>query len=336
MRTTTAISLVLAFAATSVMAKGGMASSCLSTVDPKGCLAGVAVTALASERSVESRVDGYATLLSSLARAGVQHDGALVAAIDDTDAPIYSRWSLAVSRRAYALRFEKNIDGTDEPSRIESLADLLRKRRDGLERLTLIWWACEAREDAPKAVLAKWDGVLDRLCKLDAHDAKALDRELPDLSIMAAPLVDAFNRDEQALRRSIVTSAAVLTGYEARLSQKMSFKAREGVQGLLVIGHLLNAVALATSGHHEWSVREAELSFAYLGRTKFFAKAPEFQFVTSLVAWIYAKAGLRSKAIKALHDSLARVDGLRNASGGARAPVYAVAIETLRLLEREQ
>lgn len=333
MKTTTVTSLVLALATSSAIAAAGPAFSCLSGVDPKDCLTGVAIAALTFEKSAESRVDGYAALLSSLARAGVQRDDALEAATDDAAAPIYSRWALAVSRRTYVLRFEKDSLGADEPARIEALAGLLRKRRDGMERLILIFSACGAREDAPKAALAKWDGVLDRLCQMDDSDLEAIERDIPGLSGMVAPVVDAFNRDEQALRRSITTSLDVLSHYETMLDGKMSVKAREGVQGLLAVGHLSNAMALTTSGHHQSSVRAVELSLGHLNKAKSFAKAPEFQFLTTLTSWIYAKAGLRNEAMKVLRDSLAKTDGMRKGSGGDKATAIAVAIETLHVLE---
>jgi hypothetical protein len=336
MRTTTAISLLLSLATSSAIAAGGPAFLCLSTIDPKECLAGVAVKALSSEKSAESRIDGYASLLSSLARAGVQHDGALVAANDDTEAPIYSRWTLAVSRRAYELRFGKDTHGIAESDRIEALAGLLRKRRDGLERLMLILSACEAREDAPKSALAKWNGALDRMCQMDDADAEALDRGFSGLAIMAAPLVDASNRDVESLHRSIEASAAVLSRYEATLNQKMSVKAREGVQGLLAIGHLLNSLALSTTGHQELAVRAIELSLSHLSKAKSLAPASEFQSLATLSSWVYAKAGLRSEAMKRVRDSLIKADGLPKGSGGDKVAVIAVAIETLRLLERER
>lgn len=55
-----------------------------------------------------------------------------------------------------------------------------------------------------------------------------------------------------------------------------------------------------------------------------------------LSSWVYAKAGLRSEAMKRVRDSLIKADGLPKGSGGDRVAVIAVAIETLRLLERER
>jgi len=44
--------------------------------------------------------------------------------------------------------------------------------------------------------VAKWEGVLDRLCRLDETDVDALDSGIPGLSALAAPVVDAYNHDE--------------------------------------------------------------------------------------------------------------------------------------------
>ena len=95
--------LLLLLTVSSALAAGPKASSCLSVPDAKDCLAGVAKATLALEKSPESRADGFASLISSLAKAGVRRDDIFSAATDDGAAPVYSRWSLAVARRAYAL-----------------------------------------------------------------------------------------------------------------------------------------------------------------------------------------------------------------------------------------
>ena len=128
---TTALLMILAVS--SALAAGPKASSCLSVPDAKDCLAGLAKATLASEKSPESRADGYASLVSSMAKAGVRRDDIFSAATDDGAAPNYSRWSLAVARRTYALHFGIGDSSVDSPQRIEALADLLRGRRDGME-----------------------------------------------------------------------------------------------------------------------------------------------------------------------------------------------------------
>lgn len=330
---TAMIALLLAVAACSTFAADHSASACLAAADSKDCLAGVALAALAKDKSAESRVDGYASLLSSLAKAGVRRDDVFAAGTDDESAPVYSRWSLAVARRTYALRFETGDAGIDDPGRIEAMAILLRGGRDGLERLMVIWSACEAREGASPLALAKWDGVLDRLCRMDGADADALEKGFPGMSAMAAPVVDAYNRDDQALRRSLAASLDTLSRYESALSGKMSGKDREGIHGILVIGHLFNASALATAGYRQASAKAVEVCLGHLRKAPTIGKIPEFHMVETLASWIYAKAGMRDEAMKAVRESLAKADRMRNGSGGDKATTIATAIETLRVLE---
>lgn len=246
---------------------------------------------------------------------------------------IYSRWSLAVARKTYALRFGISDAAVDDLERIEALATLLRSRRDGFERLAIAWTACEAREDAPPAIMAKWDGVLDRLCRMDDSDADALDKGFPGLATMAAPLVNAYNRDEKVLRQSLAASVDMLSGYEAALTKKLSAKEREEIHMVLVFGHLFNAMALATAGHRQLSAKAIEVSLDHLRKAPSISKAPEFQMVTTLASWIYAKAGMRNEAMKAVTESLVKVDRGRSSSGGDKATAIATAIETLRVLE---
>lgn len=332
MKTATA-SFLLIVTASSAFASGPSALACLSATDAKDCLAGVAKMALASEKSTESRIEGYASLLTSLAKTAVRRDDVFTAATVDESAPIYSRWSLAVARRTYALRFGISDTAMIDPERIEALAMLLRNRRDGFERLTIAWTACEAREDAPPATMAKWDGVLDRLCRMDASDAEALDKGFPGLATMATPLFNAYNRDDQALRQSLAASVDMLFGYEVVLAKKLSAKEREGIHMVLTFGHLFNAMALATSGHRHQSVKAIEVSLDYLRKAPSISRAPEFQMVTTLLSWIYAKAGMRNEAMKAVSESLVQVDRGRSGSGGDKATAIATAIETLRVLE---
>ena len=326
------IALLLTLATSSALAAGPKAAPCLTVPDPKDCLAGVAIAALATEKSPESRVDGTASLISSMAKAGVRRDDLFSAAKDDEAAPIYSRWSLAVARRTYALRYGIDSAALESPQRIEALADLLRGRGDGLEKLILASAACEAREGEAPDAIAKWDGTLDRLCRIDASDSDAMGIGLPGSSALWVPVVDAYNRDDASLRRSIAASLGVLSEYEKALDRKMPATAREGLQGILAIGHLVNASALAISGDGAGAAKAIEISLGHFAKAPTLGKTSEFQMFLMQAPWIYAKAGMRAQALASLRKSLARVDG-RGVSGGDRATAIGISIETLRILE---
>lgn len=328
---TTALLMILAVS--SALAAGPKALPCLSVPDAKDCLASVAKATLASEKSPESRAEGYSSLVSSLAKAGVRRDDIFSAATDDGTAPVYPRWSLAVARRTYALHFGIGDAFVNSPQRIEALADLLRVRGDGLERLMIAWAACEAREGEAPAVLAKWEGLLDRLCRLDDSDTDALEKEFPGLSALAAPVIDAYNRDNDALGRSIAVSLGVLTEYEKALDRNIPAAEREAILGVLAIGHLFNATALATSGHGGEAAKAIGKSLRYIAKVPTIRKTPEFQMALTQASWIYAKAGMRDESLRAVRESLARGDSGKIGSGGDRATALATVIETLWVLE---
>ena len=329
----TSVIMLVTLASTSVFAASPKASTCLSILDPKNCLASAAAAALAAETSSESRTNGYASLISSMAKAGVRRDDVFFAANDDEAASIYSRWSLAVARRMYALHFGMSDAALDSPQRIEALADLLRARRDGLERMMVVSAACEAREGESAVEVAKWDGTLDRLCRLDETDVDALDSGIPGLSALAAPVVDAYNHDELSLRRSIAVSLGVLAEYEKAVDQKMAAPDREAIFGALAIGHLLNATALAISGYRAEAAKAIGISLGYIAKAPALRKSSEYEMVLTQASWIYAKAGMRDEAMGSLRKSLAHVDGGRNFSDGEKVTAIATGIETLGALE---
>lgn len=325
--------LLMILTASSALAAGPKASTCLTVPDAKDCLAGVAKATLASEKSPESMADGFAALVSSLAKTGVRRDDIFLAATDDGAAPVFARWSLALARRTYALHFGIGDSSVESLQRIEVLADLLRGRSDGLERLMVAWAACEAREGETPAVLAKWEGMLDRLCRLDDSDTDALEKGFSGLSALAAPIMDAYNRDNDGLRRSIAVSLGVLAEYEKALDRKMPTAQREAILGALAIGHLFNAIALATSGHRSEAAKAIGISLWYIAKAPTIRKTTEFQMALTQASWVYAKAGMRAESLQAVRESLTRVDNGEIGSGGDMATALATAIETLWVLE---
>ena len=322
-----ALTSSFAFAATP------LASACLSYPNATECLADVAAAAVATEKSAELRIDGYASLVSSMTKAGVRRDDLFAKAVDDETAPVFSRWSLAVARKTYALHFEIDSIDVDRPQKIEALADLLKRRRDGFDRLAVILAACEAREGESQDTVAKWSGVLDRLCTIDELDSESLEKEWLGFSVLVMPMVDAYNRHGDALRNSLAASLSVLGEYEKSLSRKMHAREREGIHGVLAIGHLFNAIALATYGHQSGAAKAMAISLGHLSKMPKLRKAREFEMLMTYAPWIYAKAGMRDEATKGVKGLLVRLDQAKNMSGEEKLSVLAMAIETLHVLE---
>jgi hypothetical protein len=326
------IALLLGLFSSIAFAAGPKPVSCLSSADVKGCLADFAIAALAKERSAELRVDGTESLLSSFAKAGLRRDDLLIAAKDEVDAPIYSRWSLAVARRTYALHHGIDSDLAESPQHIEFLGGLLRKRGDGLDRLWLIWDACEAREgEAPEAI-AKWNGTLDRLCTIDRFDVEALEKSLPGISDSALALVAAYNRDEITLKRSMSASLDTLSKLGTALNRKMSPSERAAFQVVMGLGHMFNATALAIHGNGGESTLAIEEALRQLSTVPAFARTSALPLAYAQATWIYAKAYMREKSLASIRKLLFRLDGPR-VSSADKATAIGVAIEALQLLE---
>ena len=327
-----AIAVLMGFLTSTALAAGPKAASCLLSRDAKECLANVAIVSLAKERSADSRVDGAESLLSSFVKAGVRRDNLLSAFKAEEDAAIYPRWSLAVARRTYALHHGIDSDVVESPQHIEALGGLLRKRGDGLDRLWLIWDACEAREgEAPEAI-AKWDGTLDRLCTIDRSDVEALEKSLPGISDSAIAMVAAYNRDEVTLKRSISASLDTLSKLGIALNRKMSPSERAAFQVVLGLGHMFNATALAIHGNGRESAMAIEEALRHLSTVPAFARTSVLPLAFAQATWIYAKANMREKSLVSISKLLVHLDGPR-VSSADKATAIGIAIEALQILE---
>lgn len=326
--------IVFALTLASTTAQGGQSvNSCLSTADPKNCLADAAVAALATDKDAVSRIDGAAALITTLAKSNLRRDDILAIAKDDETAPISSRWTLAVSRNTYAFRFGLPSESQDHPARINSLGKYLRSRTDGMDRFGVIIAACEALDRESKQAQEKWNGALDGFCSMAPSDADAMEREFPGLSVISEPLVDAYQNDRAALGKSLDSSIALLDRYQQMLNSKMPAKEREFIHGMIFLGHIFNAWALATANQGVPAVKATEIALDNLRKTPSADQAKEFQLVKSMTSWIYAKAGMRDEAMRMIKASLDKIDKKKNVSGGDIAAVLAMVIETLQELE---
>ena len=92
---------------------------------------------------------------------------------------------------------------------------------------------------------------------MDGSDADALENEIYGLSAMTAPIVAAYNDDEQALRITIAISIDMLDRYEQSLSKRMTAQEREGIRGILFFGYMLNAMALRRTTEQGKAASEA-------------------------------------------------------------------------------
>ena len=313
----------------------GSATACLKASDPSECLIAVATTRLKNEKSSEERIDGYASLITSLAKSDIRKDDLFNQAIDDESAPAKSRWSLMLARKVYATRFNISNADIETPQKIENLANSLRAKYDGIDRMMIVWDSCEAREGEKVEALKSWGGVLDRLCKLDASDVDSLEKEIPGMSAMTMPMIDAYNRDERALSESIQRSLKVLDGYQNLVEKSRTKTDKEAFRGIIAMGHWFNAIALATSGSANASTKAMDIALAQLSEASIGKRSIESQLMVANASWIYAKAGAQEKAKKSIGSALKDLDKARGGSVSDRAAVIGMVIEALHELKSQ-
>lgn len=326
--------LLISACAFSVLAHSqtGSATTCLKASDPSECLVAVATMRLKNEKSSEKRLDGYASLITSLAKSDIRKDELLNQAIDDESAPAKSRWSLMLARKVYATRFNISNADIETHQKIETLANSLRAKYEGIDRMMIIWDACEAREVEKIEAIETWGGALDRLCKLDESDIDSIDKEIPGMSAITMPMIDAYNRDGEALRESIQRSLSVIDGYQKLVNKTRSRTDKEALRGMIAMGHWFNAIALATSGSDSASTKAIDIALAQLSEASIGKKSIESQLMVANASWIYAKAGEQEKSKKAIRNALQNLDKAREGSASDRAAVISMVIEALHEL----
>ncbi len=323
--------LIISACAFSVFAHSqtGSATACLKASDPSECLVAVATMRLKNEKSSEERLNGYASLITSLAKSDIRKDDLLNQAIDDESAPAKSRWSLMLARRVYATRFNISNADIETPQKIETLANSLRAKYDGIDRMMIVWDACEAREGEKIEAINAWGGALDRLCKLDESDIDSLEKEVPGMSAITMPMIDAYNRDGEALRESIQRSASVINRYQNFVNKTRSRTDKEAFRGMIAMGHWFNAIALATIGSDTASTKAIDIALAQLSEASIGKKSIESQLMVANASWIYAKAGEQEKSKQAIGNALQNLDKARDGSVSDRAAVIGMVIEAL-------
>lgn len=240
-----------------------------------------------------------------------------------------------MTRTGYALRFLDKETELESLEKLEAIASLLRSRVDGFERLQIIDSACETREGIPAITLVKWDGLLDRLCRIEPSDMEAMEKEFPGLSMMASPMVDAYNKDSKALENSLSVSFEVLAQYEALLQGEITQKEREAMRGALFLGHFMNAIALVTANQVASANKALGIAMGHLAKAPSLKKTPEFAAFIAYESWIKAKIGHREDAIKSLHKTLNRVDRMHKDPSSEKVRAIATSIETLDILNFE-
>lgn len=328
---------VIALASAPIYSADQSATACLYSADSSKCLADKAFKLLSAEKNAAFRVNGYTSLISALTKAGLRRDDIFTASDsgDLESASMTERWSLSIARRGYAMRFLDAETGLESLEKLEAIASLLRSRVDGFERLQIIDSACETREGIPANTLVKWEGLLDRLCRIDPSDMEAMEKEFPGLSMMASPMVDAYNKDSKSLGNSLSVSFEVLAQYETLLQGKTTQKEREAMRGALFLGHFMNAIALATANQGASANKALDTAMGHLAKAPSLVKSPEFASFIAYESWIKAKTGHREDAIKSVHKTLNRVDRMHKVPASEKVLAIATSIETLDILNSE-
>ncbi|MBK7654603.1 MAG: hypothetical protein IPJ18_05190 [Betaproteobacteria bacterium] len=249
--------------------------------------------------------------------------------------PLARQWRLTVARRSYALKYMPAAASPGETATIEAFAAALAPRLDGIDLAMMVGAACEAGEGATPEVAARWEGLIDRLCRFSPSDEERMDSVVPGLSAMVAPLIAAYRKDDDALSVALPASFKILAGYESILSDKRMAKSqRETVRGLIAFGYLMDATAFAITGHSKQAGDAIGMVRNHLGKASLLADDPFFAAVAAQMSWVLAKAGLKAEALAQMRDTLRRVDRQGNMGVAGQVSAISWCIETLAIIRR--
>lgn len=224
------------------VAFAGNPVDCLKKQDPINCLASEAQSRLDQSKDGTLRSEKYGSLLLTLATAGHRQDSIYFASEKATleAGSLLSQWQLMIGRYTYALRFLPGPLLIEYKKNIFSLAGLLDKRLDPTDTLDMTISACEAREAIASKVRDDWRLFLDDQCRSDFYDLEKLnDDEEKMLWVIAAPLIDSFNRDRSSFDESIEKSSTLAKAFEKDI---LSIKDRGRKNNLLGLSILLRAI----------------------------------------------------------------------------------------------
>lgn len=332
-----AILLLLASAAASPVLAGD-ALNCLSSSRVLDCLTDKAMVLAQREQSQALKAEAYETMLTTLAKIGVENKKVFEASsVVNTDGvPILARWQLEVARRAYATRFSIDENSLKSVAELDALVESIRERAQGFERFSIISTACEARELTPPDRMPQWDGLLDRQCYLHPADANAVDQELPGLSALSAPLINAYNRDKRRFADSLVISNSVLEQFQNLLHTKLSRDGKEAISGLVSIGYLMRASGFVLLDEHDEAKQAIQLAKKYLSRSQKAHVLPGIESIQAYLSWAMAKSGMSKAALLEVRAILRKVDSAPRLADGEKAVTLAICIETLSNLQGEK
>ena len=124
------------------------------------------------------------------------------------------------------------------------MAELLDKRLDPTDTLTMVISACAAREALASNVRNKWRSFLDDQCRSDVYDFSKLEEDDAWLWVSSAPLIDAYNRDKSSFIGNMISSSKLSRFYN---ETARSVKRRPAVEAVIyasLFAKFLRAYAL--------------------------------------------------------------------------------------------
>lgn len=322
--------LVLA-AVAPLAAQAKPAAECLAALDQRSCLVDAALAALAQETQPETRADSFQELLSAVTQAGLKRDDVYKESFFAhwDDAPAVSRWSLEITRMAYALKFSHRALKATEIKALEQEARKVANRSDGRARMRIISTACDMRQATQDLTQKTWQRALDRLCTLKAADVAAIEKLSPGMAAVFAAYVDSQHDDEETFSTSLAASVKTLARYEAVLYETSDESERNDIHAILALGHVMNASALVFAGDEEAATAGAHIALNHLKAITNAKAMPDKASLTAEVASVLAMADEREEALELLADAITQAE---SASPAEKASTYATCIEALSSL----
>lgn len=328
------VTAALALLSIDAIATTQSVAECLVKPNAVDCMALSAFRRIESLPAGESKVEGYAALLTAMVSAKYQNEEIFLAsrnARNGTSLAVQT-WSLLLARQNYALTFRVPINDPTELELLMSLTEPTR-RIAGDKINAMVGQACESYRTGPRGAFKSWLEFLQQQCSLSRAEIEASDSETIGVVSLSLPLIFGYRGDQDATREAVSLSRRTIESFRSVAAQlPPTGKDRDNLERLIFVGHSTNATALAMSRQRDLARVELDLALKALRKNKRLMNDSEFAASASFVSWVMAELGPSKDAQRQIEQILKSADRNGFMSVKEQADAIVGCIEAVQML----